>query len=133
MSTFQFDGNNNNATTIDINTSELFVEDATEIGASTRLARSLFLLGFVTLLMDITTALYKPPRGVIFQGHKLAYYLTLAGIFVTGLTDIWTGIWLSSSSQQNGCLPVLARALLYASVVPFVVIVVLGGFSVMNI
>jgi hypothetical protein len=36
------------------------------------LVRLLYLLGFLTLLMDLATALYKPPRGVVFERHMLA-------------------------------------------------------------
>ncbi|CAO2185616.1 unnamed protein product [Urochloa humidicola] len=46
--------------------------------ASHRLARLLLWVAFITMILDLATALYKAPSGVAFRSHKLAYYLTLA-------------------------------------------------------
>ncbi|KAL6626718.1 hypothetical protein ACP70R_030444 [Stipagrostis hirtigluma subsp. patula] len=110
---------------------ELLAETAMEPGASTMLARSLLWLGFLTLLMDVGTALYKPPRGVIFERHQMAYYLTLSAVFAAGIAEVWAAIWLNSSGEDNGRRLAYAGALLYMSVVPLVVVVALGGFAVL--
>nr|TKW13411.1 hypothetical protein SEVIR_5G099400v2 [Setaria viridis] len=133
MPTFELDNSNNGAAAIDINTTELFTEDArSELVTSSQLARSLFSVGFITLVMDVATALYRPPRGVVFQGHRMAYYLTLAGIFAAGLAEVSTAFWLSCSGQEHGRRRAFARAVLYASVAPVVVIFALGGSTVVT-
>ncbi|KAL6626720.1 hypothetical protein ACP70R_030446 [Stipagrostis hirtigluma subsp. patula] len=104
---------------------------AMEPGASMKLARLLLWLGFLTLLMDVGTVLYKPPRGVIFERHHTGYYLTLSGVFAAGIVEVWAAIWLSSPGEDNGRRLAYARALLYMSVVPLVVVVALGGFAVL--
>ncbi|KAL6626721.1 hypothetical protein ACP70R_030447 [Stipagrostis hirtigluma subsp. patula] len=136
MSTSQLDTVNNDAAEISIRASDvadMLVEDVGQPDTSKKLARLLFSLGFFTLVMDVGTALYKPPRGVVFARHNLAYYLTLAAIFAAGVVQVWTGIWLSSSSgQDDGRRRKLARAVLGMSVVPLVVVVALGGFTVLR-
>nr|CAB3476298.1 unnamed protein product [Digitaria exilis] len=114
-------------TSIAMNTSEL-VDAAFEPGASSRkLARPLFAVGFLTLVMDLATSFYKPPGGVFFERHRLAYYLTLAGIFVAGAAEVLAACWLSSSSASTK----LARMALCCSLLPLVVVIALGGFSVL--
>ncbi|KAF8662900.1 hypothetical protein HU200_055482 [Digitaria exilis] len=109
-----------------MNTSEL-VDAAFEPGASSRkLARALFAVGFLTLVMDLATSFYRPPGGVFFERHRLAYYLTLAGIFVAGVAEVSAACWLSSSSCTK-----LARIALCCSLLPLVVVIALGGFSVL--
>ena len=148
MTTLQLDNNtaNNNgaAGTINIAPNELMADDHHDApggesssvsgsGAwSTRLARSLVSVGFLTLLMDTAVALHKPPGGVVFGRHVLAYYLTLAGIFAAGLAELWAAFSLSRSAPADaGRRFAFARAVLYASVVPLVLVIDLGGFSVL--
>ncbi|CAO2193635.1 unnamed protein product [Urochloa humidicola] len=72
------------ATTISKNAGDL-VDAAVDPNASTRkLTSALLAVGLLTLAMDIATALNKPPRGALFERRRLAYYLTLAGIFAAG-------------------------------------------------
>ena len=142
MTTLQLDNttaNNGAAATINIAPNELMADDHHDApggesssvsgsGAwSTRLARSLVSVGFLTLLMDTAVALHKPPGGVVFGRHVLAYYLTLAGIFAAGLAELWAAFSLSRSAGGDA----FARAVLYASVVPLVLVIDLGGFSVL--
>ncbi|CAO2185611.1 unnamed protein product [Urochloa humidicola] len=96
-------------------------------------ARLLFVLGFLTMLMDLATLLYKPPRGVWFEARKLAYYLTLAIIFAAGSAEIIAAFWMCTSSHVNsrGWRRALENVVLLASMVPFVAIIALGGFSVL--
>ncbi|KAL6847895.1 hypothetical protein ACP4OV_022023 [Aristida adscensionis] len=137
---FQASGNSNNdtnggtaaATSIDITTSSL-VEAAFEPGASPRkLAFALSAVGFLTLVMAMATALYKPPQGVVFQRRRLAYYLTLAGILAAGIAEVATAFWLTRRAAGGGQgRRGLARAVLCCSLLPLVVVVALGGFAVL--
>ena len=149
MVTLQLDSNTANngaAATINIAPDELMADDdddapvgeSTSVvsgsgaASSTRLARSLVSVGFLTLLMDTAVALHKPRGGVIFGRHVLAYYLTLAGIFAAGLAELWAAFSLSRSAPADaGRRVAFARAVLYASVVPLVLVIDLGGFSVL--
>ncbi|KAL6626737.1 hypothetical protein ACP70R_030463 [Stipagrostis hirtigluma subsp. patula] len=93
---------------------------ACEPGSSRQLVRLLFSLGFLTLVTDLATALYRPPKAMIFESHKLAYYLTLAGIFAAGVAELWpsaspapdskpvamvTRYWQSSSTPPSSPSP----------------------------
>ncbi|KAI5004686.1 hypothetical protein ZWY2020_031929 [Hordeum vulgare] len=57
------------------------------------IARVLGTVGLFTLAMDVRTALYKPPSGVVFGEYKLAYYVILAVIFAFGVGEHeWLGL-----------------------------------------
>ncbi|KAL6847900.1 hypothetical protein ACP4OV_022028 [Aristida adscensionis] len=135
MSTLQLDSSNNGAATIVMDEISQVVlgsaaggeHDYDGTASKRRLTRLLFLSGFFTLAMSLATALYRPPQGVVFQRHRLAYYLTLAGIFAAGLAEVTAAFWLSRSRGR----PIFARAVLCASVVPLLVVVALGGFAVL--
>ena len=137
MATLQLQNTNSNgagaATTIAINTSEL-VGAALEPGASARkLARGLFWVGFLTLVMDLAATFYRPPAGV-FGRHRLAYYLTLGGILAAGAAEVSAACWLSRSSvqaQDRRRRATLARIALCCSLLPLVVVLALGGLSVL--
>ncbi|CAL4958135.1 unnamed protein product [Urochloa decumbens] len=124
------------ATAIGINAGDL-VDAAVDPDASPRkLTSALLAVGLLTLAMDIATALYKPPRGAVFERRRLAYYLTLAGIFAAGAAEVSAAFWLSCSgphAQHGGRRRVaLVRALLCASLLPLVFVIALGGSSVLN-
>ncbi|TVU21937.1 hypothetical protein EJB05_31608, partial [Eragrostis curvula] len=131
------DNSNNDSITIVIDSHQLLSaaavdgRDDADSSAKTQLAKTLSSMGFLTLTMDVATALYTPPQGVLFEGHMLAYYLTLVGIFAAGLVELFTAFCLSNSGQANGRLVSFARALICASVAPLVTIIALGGFSVL--
>ncbi|CAO2193627.1 unnamed protein product [Urochloa humidicola] len=121
-------------TSIAMNTSELIVAVLDPGASSRKLARALFAVGFLTLVMDLATSFYRPPGGVVFGRHRLAYYLTLAGIFVAGATEVSAACWLSQSSgeaQDRRRRATLARTALCCSLLPLVVVVALGGFAVL--
>ncbi|KAF8663928.1 hypothetical protein HU200_055270 [Digitaria exilis] len=98
--------------------------------ASRQLAWLLFWVGFITMLLDLFTALYRAPGGVVFKSHKLTYYLTLAAIFTMGLFEVITALCLSRYSSSRR-VHVFARVVLYISVVPLVGVIALGGFAVL--
>ncbi|KAG2609377.1 hypothetical protein PVAP13_4KG036000 [Panicum virgatum] len=121
------------ATAIDMNTRDL-IEAAIDPRASpTKLTGALLAVGLLTLAMDLAAALYKPPRGQIFERCRLAYYLIIAGIFAAGAAEVAIAFWLSYYAQEGRrrIATALVRALLCASLLPLVLVVALGGFSVL--
>ncbi|KAK3160334.1 hypothetical protein QOZ80_1BG0058160 [Eleusine coracana subsp. coracana] len=115
-------------TAISINTGEI-VDAVGDAAATIRpLSRLLFASGFSTMLMDLATALYKPPRGVVFEGHKLAYYLMLAAIFAAGMAEVSTAVWFSRYGRNHMSL---VKAMVCMSVLPLVAVIALGGFTVL--
>ncbi|CAD6232708.1 unnamed protein product [Miscanthus lutarioriparius] len=125
MSTDGGDG----AVSIDISPSE--AAGAAGSNDSEQLQRWLWALGLATLVMDLATAFYRSPHGVVFEQHKFTYYATLAGILGAGLGEVGTACWLASSGQQGrGRSRAFRAGVVCASVVPLVAIIALGGFSV---
>ena len=110
---------------VSIDVAEALPEDSGEDSSASprKLARMLLAMGFFTLLMAVATLLYKPPRGVIVERYKQAYYLTLAAVSAAGMAEVSIAFCLSSCR--------LGRVILCASVAPFALIVALGGFSVL--
>ncbi|CAO2193634.1 unnamed protein product [Urochloa humidicola] len=98
------DGSGDNAgaaSAIVINASDLVVDAVVDPNASPRkLTSALLAVDLLTLAMDVATALYKPPRGDLFERRRLAYYLTLAGIFVAGAAEVSAAFWLSCSGVR---------------------------------
>lgn len=80
-------------------------------------------MGFLTPVVDVRTVL----SGVLFQHHVATYYLTLVGIFLAGLTEVWTAFWVSQTHDRR----TFGKAVLWASVVPLVVVIGLGGYAVL--
>jgi hypothetical protein len=77
------------------------------------------------------TLVYKPPHGLLFQHHALAYYLTLVGIFFAGVVEVWTAFWVSETAGVGGGRRALGRAVLWASVVPLAAALGIGGYTVL--
>jgi hypothetical protein len=90
---------------------------------------NLWTLSILTLVLVISTALYKPARGVVFGSHKLAYYLTLAAIFVLAVAESFTAFWMSRYPNNDRRRSSWGAAVLCASIGPFVAIVAIGGFA----
>uniref|UniRef100_A0A0E0MRA0 Uncharacterized protein n=1 Tax=Oryza rufipogon TaxID=4529 RepID=A0A0E0MRA0_ORYRU len=90
-------------------------------------------VGSLTLAMAAGTLVYKPPHGLLFQRHVLAYYLTLVGIFLAGVAEVWTAFWLSEAAGdgRRRRRRALGRAVLWASVVPLAAIAGIGGYTVL--
>jgi hypothetical protein len=95
------------------------------------LARALWTIALLTLILDVATALYKPARGEIFGRNRRAYYITLAVIFAAGFAEALTAFWLSRYLANKRLLSV-GRAALLVSMVPFVAIIAIGGFAFME-
>jgi hypothetical protein len=99
--------------------------------ASRQLAALLVWVGFITMLLDLLlTAFYREPSVVVvFRRHKLAYYLTLAGIFASGVAELTTAFCLSRYGRSSGRVRAAARVVLCVSVVPLVGVIAIGGFA----
>ncbi|BAS70378.1 uncharacterized protein [Oryza sativa Japonica Group] len=87
-------------------------------------------VGFLTLVISVGTLVYKPPHGLLFQLHVLAYYLTLVGIFFAGVVEVWTAFWVSEAGVGGG-RRAFGRAVLWASVVPLAAALGIGGYTVL--
>lgn len=94
-----------------------------------KLILALWAVALLTLSMVITTVLYKPARGVVFGRNKAAYYITLGAIFVAGVVEVFTAMWLSRSRDANKRRFSFGRVALCLSIGPFVAIIGIGGFA----
>ncbi|KAL5228460.1 hypothetical protein ABZP36_016725 [Zizania latifolia] len=102
----------------------------------TRLARSLLGIGFAILAMATGIFFHKePPHVLLFDRHPIAYYLTLAWIFIAGVVEAWTAFWVSHALDDGedgggGGRTAFGRAVLWASIIPLSTVVGLGGYSI---
>jgi hypothetical protein len=94
--------------------------------------KALWAVSILTLIFVISTVLYKPARGVVFGSHKLAYYLTLAAIFVLAVAESFTAFWMSRYPDTNRRHASWGAVVLCASIGPFVAIVAIGGFAILK-
>ncbi|KAF2948374.1 hypothetical protein DAI22_01g032000 [Oryza sativa Japonica Group] len=89
-------------------------------------------VGFVTLAMAVSTLVHKPAdHGELFQGHAIAYYLTLMVIFLAGVVEVWTALWVSNAGESGRRRRAFGRVVLCASVVPLAAVAGIGGYTVM--
>jgi hypothetical protein len=83
----------------------------------------------MTLVPAITTALYKPARGVVFAHNKLAYYLALSVIVALGLGEAFTAFWLSHPGGGSRRRLTFGRDVLCISVLPFAAVLGIAGYG----
>ncbi|KQK02673.1 hypothetical protein BRADI_2g03000v3, partial [Brachypodium distachyon] len=93
------------------------------------LARALWAVALLTMIIVVGTALYKPAKGVVFGRNHLAYYLTLVAIFVAGLGEAFTAWWISRSYDVYRHRSLAGKIVLLASIGPFVGALSIGGFA----
>ncbi|XBI15523.1 hypothetical protein VPH35_057930 [Triticum aestivum] len=124
--------NDNHYDNFSINIDPIDEEPSTRVVSSVQLSQALWTVALLTLAIDIGTALYKPARGMLFGHNKLAYYLTLIGIFFSGIAEALIAVWLSHSHEVDKRCFLIGRVVLCASIVPFVAIIGIGGFSFME-
>ena len=91
--------------------------------------KALWKMAFLTLILDIGTALYKPARGVVFGSNKNAYYIALAVIFVLGVIEAFTALWMSCTRDPHSRRFKFGSIVLCASIVPFVAIMAISSFA----
>ncbi|KAF7020869.1 hypothetical protein CFC21_033918 [Triticum aestivum] len=125
----QVGANNNAHDDFSINIDQFNEEPPTTVLSSAQLSQALMTVALLTMAIDVGTVLYKPVRGVVFGHNKLAYYLTLAGIFIAGVAEALISSWLSRSHEVDKRCFSFGRAVLCASLVPFVAIIGIGGFA----
>ncbi|CAO2161039.1 unnamed protein product [Urochloa humidicola] len=125
-------GNNSN-NQVDIpGPQELINAAANELlggGNPRQLARPLFKIGPLTLVAVFIRFVWMLPPGAIFQGNLIAYYLTLFGVSLVGVAEVYAAILLSSA-RDGGRLRAYAAPLLCGSVGLFAALVALGGYPV---
>ncbi|CAL4977779.1 unnamed protein product [Urochloa decumbens] len=124
--------NSNNQVGIDIPGPEEHINAAAQelVGGNPRqLARPLLLIGSWTLVGVFNRIVCKLPPGAIFEGNLIAYYLTLFGVFLAGVAEVYSAILLSSA-QDGGRVRAIAAPLLCASVVLLTALVTFGGSPV---
>ncbi|CAL4965185.1 unnamed protein product [Urochloa decumbens] len=125
--------NSNNQVGIDIpGPEELINAAANELGGGgnpRQLARPLLLIGSWTLVGVFNRIVGKLPPGAIFESNLIAYYLTLFGVFLAGVAEVYSAILLSSA-QDGGRVRAIAAPLLCASVVLLTALVTFGGSPV---
>ncbi|CAL4958110.1 unnamed protein product [Urochloa decumbens] len=123
--------NTNNEVAIDIpGPEELINAAANELGGGRQLVQPLFWVGSWTLVAVFNRIICKVPPGAIFEGHMIAYYLTLFGVFLAGVAEVYSAILLSSAQDGGGRVRAIAAPLLCASVVLLAALVALGGSPV---
>jgi hypothetical protein len=50
--------------------------------------------------MSISTLLFEPPRGVLFEHHTQAYYVLLVVLALVGAAEIFAGLFLQYSGAR---------------------------------
>lgn len=91
-------------------------------------SRALLTVALFTLSMAMVTVFYKAPSGVVFGHHRLAYYLSLAAIIVAGVAEAWAALWILGSCETDRRR--FGKGILWASIVPLVTVMGIGGFAV---
>jgi hypothetical protein len=83
--------------------------------------------------------LFRPPAGLFLLSGSLlrAYYGVLGAIVLFGVAEAWTGLWLSHDNDDPApAAPPRRRAVgvavLWASVLPLLLLIAIGGFRVLK-
>ncbi|KAF0918319.1 hypothetical protein E2562_023390 [Oryza meyeriana var. granulata] len=99
-----------------------------ELGSLTKRIKG---VGLATLVMSVSTLVNEPAHGWFFEHHAVAYYLTLMGIFIAGVVEVWTAFWLSGGAQAGHGRRAFGAAVFWASVVPLAAVAGIGGYIVL--
>uniref|UniRef100_A0A0D9UXM4 Uncharacterized protein n=1 Tax=Leersia perrieri TaxID=77586 RepID=A0A0D9UXM4_9ORYZ len=98
-----------------------------------RLPRYLGAVGVLTGAMAVAAAVHgsPPPAGTLLaRGGGLAYYLGLGGSFAAGVGEVWAAMWVAGAGDDGDRRAAVGRKVLFAGVVPFLVVVAIGGVGV---
>ncbi|KAI5004662.1 hypothetical protein ZWY2020_031905 [Hordeum vulgare] len=98
-------------------------------------ARALWAVSSLTLVADVSAALYQPARGPVFGGHSAAYYGVLAAILAVVAVEMAVAYWLprrsgSQDEDDRGRVLTFADGLLRLGVLLLLAMVfAVGGFA----
>ncbi|EAY96078.1 hypothetical protein OsI_17952 [Oryza sativa Indica Group] len=102
------------------------------IDADKKLRRALVGGGAGKVAAALVLALFRSPGGVFVRSKALfdAYYVMLLAVAVFGAAEVGVGCWVSASpsDRRRG----VGKLVVWASVVPIVVVAGLGGFAVLK-
>uniref|UniRef100_A0A0D3G1U1 Uncharacterized protein n=1 Tax=Oryza barthii TaxID=65489 RepID=A0A0D3G1U1_9ORYZ len=100
--------------------------------ADKKLRRALVGGGAGKVAAALVLALFRSPGGVFVRSKALfdAYYVMLLAVAVFGAAEVGVGCWVSASpsDRRRG----VGKLVVWASVVPIVVVAGLGGFAVLK-
>uniref|UniRef100_A0A0E0KWX7 Uncharacterized protein n=1 Tax=Oryza punctata TaxID=4537 RepID=A0A0E0KWX7_ORYPU len=100
--------------------------------ADKKLRRALVGGGAGMVAAALLLALFRSPGGVFVHSKALlyAYYVILLAVAVFGAAEVGVGCWVSSSpsDRRRG----IGKLVVWASVVPIVVVAGLGGFAMLK-
>ncbi|KAG2574352.1 hypothetical protein PVAP13_7KG324000 [Panicum virgatum] len=96
-----------------------------------KLARALIGGGAAKATAALVLALRRPPGGVFLRGGApfYAYYGVLLAVALLGALEVAVGFWVAGEPERRRGW---GRLALWASVVPLVFVVGLGGFAVLK-
>jgi hypothetical protein len=97
-----------------------------------QLSKLIWTISLITLLCDIRAALHKPAMGIVFGHNKIAYYLVLSIIFASGLGEATMAFCLSRPGGSTQRRLGLGRTVLCASFLPFVAVLSIAGYGLME-
>ncbi|KAL6838866.1 hypothetical protein ACP4OV_031302 [Aristida adscensionis] len=96
-----------------------------------KLRRALVAGGVGQAAAALYMALFRPPAGVFLRAAFLrrSYYGVLAAVVVAGVAEAWAGLWLSREPRRRRAAGV---AVLWASVLPLLLLAGVGGFAILK-
>ncbi|KAM0919445.1 hypothetical protein ACQ4PT_008167 [Festuca glaucescens] len=97
----------------------------------TKLQRALVGGGAAMSSAALFIALFRAPGGVFLRDKLLvdAYYAILAVVFVFGAVEVAAGYWVAGDPRRRHGK---GKVVMWASVVPLVLVTALGGFAVLR-
>jgi hypothetical protein len=97
----------------------------------TKLQRALVGGGATMSSAALFIAFFNAPSGVFLRDKLLvdAYYLILAAVVVFGAMEVAAGFWVAGDPRRRHAK---GKVVLWASVVPLVLVTALGGFAVLR-
>jgi hypothetical protein len=97
----------------------------------TKLQRAMVGGGVTMSSVALFLALFRSPGGVFLRDRQLAiaYYLILAAAVVFGAMEVAAGFWVAGDPRRRHGK---GKMVMWASVVPLVLVTALSGFAVLK-
>ncbi|CAM0903085.1 unnamed protein product [Alopecurus aequalis] len=97
----------------------------------TKLQRALVGGGVAKSSAALFIAFFRAPGGVFLRDKLLvdAYYVILAAVAFFGAMEVAAGFWVAGDPRRRHCK---GKMVMWASVVPLVLVTALGGFAVLK-